>query len=92
MLFCYFNMLLRTYRIMNRQKCVLIFTEIQRLQKVSKYIIRNYFVLNITLWVCKDKAKYKYPHTVAQISLTKNKNFFVPGTILFFLIIGHKKA
>lgn len=87
MLFCYFNMLLRTYRIMNRQKCVLIFTEIQRLQKVSKYIIRNYFVLNITLW-----SVNKYPHTVAQISLTKNKNFFVPGTILFFLIIGHKKA
>lgn len=41
MLFCYFNMLLRTYRIINRQKCVLIFTEIQRLQKVSKYIIRG---------------------------------------------------
>lgn len=63
MLFCYFNMLLRTYRIMNRQKCVLIFTEIQRLQKVSKYmyIIRNYFVLNITLWSVKTKRSINTP-------------------------------
>lgn len=61
MLFCYFNMLLRTYRIMNRQKGVLIFTEIQRLQKVSKYIIRNYFVLNITLWSVKTKRSINTP-------------------------------
>lgn len=91
MLFCYFNMLLRTYRIINRQKCVLIFTEIQRLQKVSKYIIRNYFVLNITLWSVKTKRSINTP-TRSRKMLTKNKNFFVPGTILFFLIIGHKKA
>lgn len=61
MLFCYFNMLLRTYCIINRQKCVLIFTEIQRLQKVSKYIIRNYFVLNITLWSVKTKRSINTP-------------------------------
>lgn len=61
MLFCYFNMLLRTCRIINRQKCVLIFTEIQRLQKVSKYIIRNYFVLNITLWSVKTKRSINTP-------------------------------
>lgn len=42
-------------------KCVLIFTEIQRLQKVSKYIIRNYFVLNITLWSVKTKRSINTP-------------------------------
>lgn len=45
----------------HRQKCVLIFTEIQRLQKVSKYIIRNYFVLNITLWSVKTQRSINTP-------------------------------
>lgn len=65
--------------------------QIQRLEKMSKMHYSKRFRPKYYSLVCKNKAKYKYPHTVAQISLMKNKYPFVSGTILLFIIVGQKK-